>query len=374
MKTAVSQIIITIFMCGDVMTGRGIDQVLPYPSDPRIYEPYLKNAKGYVELAEEANGPILKPVTFSYIWGDALDEMDRLSPDVRLINLETAVTRSDDYLEGKGINYRMHPKNIPVITAAGIDVCALANNHVLDWGHAGLAETLATLKDVKVKSAGAGCNLREAQAPAIVEVAGKGRVIVFSFGSETSGIPPSWAASKDSPGVNRLKDLSEKTVRQIKKSIHAVKQPGDIVIASIHWGGNWGFEISQRQRKFAHRLIDEAGVDVIHGHSSHHVKGIEVYKDKSILYGCGDFITDYEGIGGYEWYRSDLGLMYFASIDAASGKLVDLRMTPTQIRNFKVNLASKAGALWLRDTLNREGEKLGAQVELDKDNALRLQW
>ena len=75
MITTVSQLIITIFMCGDIMTGRGIDQILPHPSDPRIYESYLKNAIGYVKLAERKNGPISQPVNFPYIWGDALDEL-----------------------------------------------------------------------------------------------------------------------------------------------------------------------------------------------------------------------------------------------------------------------------------------------------------
>src|SRR3990170_5081967 len=122
---------ITLFMCGDVMTGRGIDQVLPYPSNPVIHEPFMKNAAGYVELAEAASGPIPKPVDFSYIWGDALNELERMAPDLRIINLETAITKSDDYWD-KGINYRMHPENIPCITVAKIDFCSLANNHILD--------------------------------------------------------------------------------------------------------------------------------------------------------------------------------------------------------------------------------------------------
>ena len=130
--------LITVFLAGDVMTGRGIDQVLPHPGDPLIHEPYMRSAIGYVELAERANGPIQKPVSFSYIWGDALEEWERVGPDLRIINLETSVTTSDDYWEGKGINYRMHPENIPSLTAAKIDHCSLANNHVLDWGYAGL--------------------------------------------------------------------------------------------------------------------------------------------------------------------------------------------------------------------------------------------
>jgi len=366
--------LITIFMAGDVMTGRGIDQVLPHPSDPLIHESYIKNARRYVDIAEKANGPIQKPSDFSYIWGDALEELERVQPDLRFINLETSVTTSNDYWEGKGIHYRMHPENIPSLTAAKIDFCSLANNHILDWGYVGLTETLETLQKANIRSAGAGLNLQEAGTPAVMEVEGKGRVIVFSYGLETSGIPLGWAASEDRSGVNLLKNLSDQTVQQINAKVEAVKQPGDVVVTSIHWGSNWGYEIPPEQTEFAHKLIDEAGVDVVHGHSSHHVKGIEVYKEKIIIYGAGDFLNDYEGIGGYENFRNDLALMYFVSVDPSTGKLVHLDMTPIQIKHFKTNRASKADALWLRDVLNREGNKIGTRVEINHDNTLTLRW
>jgi poly-gamma-glutamate synthesis protein (capsule biosynthesis protein) len=152
-------------------------------------------------------------------------------------------------------------------------------------------------------------------------------------------------------------------LRHIQTKVQEVKRKGDIVVASIHWGSNWGYDIPREQTRFAHRLIDDSGVDIIHGHSSHHVKAIEVYKNKLILYGCGDFLNDYEGIGGYEEFRADLALMYFATLDSSSGKLMGLQMTPTQIRRFKVNRASRADARWLRDTLNREGARYGTRVK-----------
>lgn len=366
--------LITLFLCGDVMTGRGIDQVLPHPSNPRLYELYTESALAYVELAETVNGPIGKPVAFAYIWGDALEELERAAPDVRIINLETAITKSDEHWKGKGVHYRMHPQNIPCITKAKIDCSVLANNHVLDWGYPGLAETLQTLQRANVKSAGAGGNVTEAEAPAVFEVAGKGRVIVFGLGSTTSGIPRRWAATKNQPGVNLLKDLSDKTIRHVAARVQDVKRERDIVVASIHWGDNWGYDIPREQTTFAHKLIDEAGVDVIHGHSSHHPKGIEVYKDKPIIYGCGDFIDDYEGISGYERFRGDLGLMYFVTMDPSNGRLVSFEMTPTQIKHFRVNRASKDDGQWMRDTLGRECAKLGTRVELHKDKRLALRW
>jgi poly-gamma-glutamate synthesis protein (capsule biosynthesis protein) len=184
-----------------------------------------------------------------------------MRPDLRIINLETSVTTSDEFWQGKGINYRMHPKNVPCLSQAKID----------------------------------------------------------------------------------------------------------------HWGGNWGYEIPKAHRTFAHKLIDEAGVDVIHGHSSHHVRPIEVYRGKLILYGCGDFINDYEGIGGYEDFRDDLALMYFPRLSSTTGQLIDLQMTPLQIKRFRLQRASKMDARWLRDTLNRYSGQFGSQVELNEDDRLYLQ-
>ena len=109
------------FLCGDVMTGRGIDQILWHPSKLQIHEPSVRDARDYVALAEQANGRISKPDS-SYVWGDAIHELDRAAPDVRAINLETSVTRSDDYWKGKGINYRMHPDHTACLSAARIDV------------------------------------------------------------------------------------------------------------------------------------------------------------------------------------------------------------------------------------------------------------
>ena len=363
---------IKLFLCGDVMTGRGIDQILPHPGNPTLYEGYMKSAAGYVELAEEANGPIPKPVDFSYIWGDALAELRLRKPDLRIINLETAITRSNDVQE-KAVNYRMNPDNIPCITAADIECCALANNHVLDWGYQGLAETLDTLRKAGIKTTGAGANIEEARVPVVMPVSGKGRVLVFSFGSETSGIPWSWAATAGKPGVNLLPDFSLKAVRAIRDQIGGLKRTGDIVVASIHWGGNWGYQVPHEQQEFAHWLIDDAGADIVHGHSSHHAKGIEVYQGKLILYGCGDFLNDYEGISGHEAYRGDLSLMYFASVEPGDGKLVKLDMVPMQMKRFRLNHASRKDAVWLKEVLDREGGKFKSGVEFVADTLI-LRW
>jgi poly-gamma-glutamate synthesis protein (capsule biosynthesis protein) len=234
---------VNLFLAGDVMTGRGVDQVLPHPSEPVLYESYVRDAREYVELAERANGHIERPVEFAWIWGDALAMLGRAEPDARIVNLETSVTRSDEYWEGKGINYRMHPDNVECLTTAGLDCCVLANNHVLDWGFAGLEETLATLHRADLRTAGAGRNAAESRAPAIIDLGCGSRVLVFAYGLASSGIPRSWAAPANGPGINLLPARPGEAESVVAGAIAAYRRQGDIVVASIHWGDNWGYDI-----------------------------------------------------------------------------------------------------------------------------------
>ena len=268
----------------------------------------------------------------------------------------------------------MNPANVPILTAASIDCCCLSNNHVLDYRYTGLTDTTETLKRASIAFAGAGENEAEARTPAIIKAAGRGRVIVVSLGSVTSGIPRVWAAGPSRPGVNLLPDLSERTASEVASQAKAYKRPGDVVVASIHWGGNWGYRISEDERSFARRLIDTGAIDVVHGHSSHHPKGLEVHGGKLILYGCGDFIDDYEGISGHEEYRDDLVLMYLAGVQADTGKLIHLTLVPFRIKNFRLNRSSKDDTLWLRDVLNREGRQFGTRVDLTQRGVLDLSW
>lgn len=365
---------VTLFLCGDVMTGRGIDQVLPHPGEPHLLEPFMRSALGYVELAERASDPIARPVDFAYVWGDALAALERVRPNARIVNLETAVTAAGDAWPGKRIHYRMHPGNVPCLTAAKIDCCVLANNHAMDWGRGALAETLDTLHRAGVRTAGAGRDAVEAASPAVIESPGGGRLLVFAFGSKSAGVPGNWAAAEDRAGVNYIDNLSAHAADAIARQVQAVKRDGDIVVASIHWGSNWDYEVSPAERAFAHRLIEAGGVDVVHGHSSHHPRAIEIHRDRVILYGCGDFLNDYEGIGGYESYRPDLCLMYLPTLDATTGKAVSFGLVPMQIRRFRLNRPRHDDACWLEQRLNREGQRFGTRVERLADDCFRLLW
>lgn len=355
-----------IFLAGDVMTGRGIDQALRYSVEPVLYEPYVKDARDYLFLAERRNGELDLPLSYSYVWGDALKIWDQRNPHLRLINLETSITTHDEPWPDKSIHYRMHPKNVQLFTVAGIDHCSLANNHVLDWDRQGMEETIRSLQESKMAFSGAGLNQQEAAEPSIFNVGDK-RVLIFSYGSPGSGIPESWAAKNGRSGVNFLPAFNEAQFREVQKNISAYKEEGDIIIFSIHWGPNWGYNIPEAHRRFAHLLVDKAGVDLIYGHSSHHPMGIEVYNNKLILYGAGDFINDYEGISGYEKYRGELSLMYFPNLDPVTGDLLKLEMVPMEIKKLSLHRASEKDAAWLQKVLDRESRKLGVEINLKND-------
>jgi poly-gamma-glutamate synthesis protein (capsule biosynthesis protein) len=360
---------ITLFLCGDVMTGRGIDQILAHPCPPGIQEPCVRDARDYVALAEQANGPITRPVAPAYIWGDAIAELKRIAPDARIVNLETSVTTSDDFWPGKGIHYRMHPRNIDCLTAAGIDVCVLANNHVLDYGRAGLDETIATLTEAGLKVAGAGASIHHAREPATIDLNDRGRILVFAVGAENSGISRAWAATAVSSGVDLLRDFSDATADELLDRVRRRKQQGDVAVVSVHWGDNWGYEVPSAHVRFAHRLLD-GSVDLIHGHSSHHPRPVEIYRNKLVLYGCGDFISDYEGIAGYDEFRDDLVVMYFPRLDPAAGELVDLRMTPLRIRRMQLMRPSAQERDWLRERLANVSSDFGCDVTIGPEDSM----
>ena len=295
--------LVTVFLCGDVMTGRGVDQILPHPSDPPIHEAFVSDARTYVALAEEVNGPIPRRVELAYIWGDALAELQHVAPDARIVNLETSVTRSDDAWP-KGINYRMHPANVGCLTAAGIDVCVLANNHVLDYGYAGLVETLETLHRDGLKTAGAGRTLGEARQPAVVDVAADCESRCPWLRNRDERHSPSWAAAEDLPGTDVLFDLSEETAaatqRVSEQSSAARTSPSPRSI-----GAAIGATMSARARALCtpadRRRRRHRPRPLVASSSAN--RGLS---GRLILYGCGDFINDYEGIWGHEKYRTTL--------------------------------------------------------------------
>ncbi|WP_374760449.1 CapA family protein [Nocardia cyriacigeorgica] len=358
---------VTVLLGGDVMLGRGVDQILPRPGRPELREPWVHDARSYVEAAERVNGPIPRPVAVDWPWGEVPRVLDDLAPDLRLLNLETAITADGDFDPDKGIHYRMHPGNIGALTAIAPSACALGNNHALDFGRPGLLDTLDTLAGAHVQAVGAGRDLATARTPAILPLSNGRRALVVSVGARSSGVPRSWAAGADRPGLWWIDHPGARGAEEIAAELSAHRRTGDVLIVSVHWGPNWGYGISRSEQEFARRLI-EAGVDIVHGHSAHHPRPIEVYRGKAILYGCGDVIDDYEGIGGHESYRPELRLLYLVTVDGGT----TVRMLPLCVRRIQLRRAGSPETRWLRDRLADISAPFGTRVRLDEDDLLTI--
>lgn len=357
-------------------------------------------------------------VNGEYLWKDYLSLRIQPPPDVKIVNLETALTKTIDNKDvptEKGINYHLHMDNFDPIFRRYIEeghgeeteeqsdkkseetnevsvipvVIALANNHIMDFGHQAFAEeTLPFLEECeqlpkyhnKLFFVGVGRDLKSASKPAIIQrtdsslssrdnIRDSDTICIVAAGSMDSGIPRDWGARKSSEGVLLLPRLhSEAGVTEalaiIKSSLsqHNIpvnsggtnKKNKPLIIASIHFGPNWAYRYgddgqSYRQQ-FAHALIDECGVDLIHGTSSHHIRGMEVYKGKLIIYGAGDLINDYEGfsnIGDEDFVEH--GAFFIVDICKDDHTLNGLTLIPTVMNRLQLQLLcpiDKTRYLW----------------------------
>lgn len=352
---------LTLLLCGDVMLGRGLDQLLAHPGDPTLHERHVRDAAEYVALAERRSGPIPRPVDDTWPWGVALAEIEGSRSAVLVLNLETSVTLSADFAPGKEIHYRMSPGNLGALVAVRPDVCVLANNHVGDFGRLGLEETLGRLAALDMRTAGAGLDRAVAEAPAVVAKDGMPTVSVLGCAHASSGVPAAWAAGDDRAGVALLPDLAEAGAARLAGAIEAEKSRGRVVVVSVHWGSNWGYDVPEDQVRFAHLLVD-AGADVVHGHSSHHPRPVEVYRDRLVLHGCGDFVNDYEGIRSMERYRGDLRLLHRVRLQP-DGTLAGLELVPFLSRRLRLERAPSTDVDWLTQVLDRESRRFGVRLE-----------
>jgi len=344
----------TYRMCflGDVMLGRLVDQVLP----SHVEAP--EDAMHAHMLFRVRNPKVKLPVEHKYVWGDVLEDIK--SADVRLVNLETSVTTHPVKYPGKAFNYRMHPDNLQSLKEAHIEYCSMANNHTLDFSVQGLYDTLSSLTKRDIAWAGAGKDITEASKPAVFTAKGK-KIACFSMADHYNF----WAAGPNTPGTNFLDvdSFKKEDIDKIKEQVKEVraKENPDIVVWSLHWGGNYCWQPSKEKQDFAHRLIDECGVDIIHGHSSHHIQGIEVYKGKPIIYGCGDFVDDY---AVDQEYRNDLSFAYFVEWNSKDKRVEKIELVPTKVECCQVVKAAHEDKKWLLRTLQKLCQPFQTQVGL----------
>ena len=346
----------TLSLTGDVMLGRLIDQLMPeHVENAHDAASAEKFIEAYPTDLSKGN------YTPSSPWSTTLPLLT--TSDLTLINLETSVTTSNTPWPDKVFNYRMHPANLaPILHAGGINYAGLANNHTLDFGIKGLRETINTLKEANVAFAGIGESAHEACKPAVLHLSKAGHeneheVHVYS----ASDHPRSWESI---PGFHFL-DYTPETRSRLRTLLSSSKKPA-LKIFSVHWGPNYKWSPDSKITSLAHFLIDECGVDIVHGHSAHHVQGVEVYKGKLVLYGCGDFVDDY---AVNREFRNDLGALWrvFVTEDDDGGlKLDRLEVLPTRVEKFGARLLDRMDGdyEWVRERARGLSGEFGTVVRV----------
>lgn len=344
---------ISLAFTGDVMLGRLVDKLFPEHNvdedDEHIAIWKSIHRTKHLEY---------KNLGHKFVWGDTIDLLKKVNGV--FMNLETSIT-THAVKYPKTFNYRVHPSNVKALVEAGVDAVSLANNHVLDYMQEGLQETIHTLERAGIAHAGAGRNVMEAREPAVINIR-NARIAMFSY----SDHPREFRASETTGGINWV-DLehADKAYSDIKANIEAHRHAinWDILVFSVHWGYNYSWQVPERFQRLAHKLIDEAGVHIIHGHSAHHIQGIEVYKGCPIIYGCGDFVDDYAVDAEY---RNDYGLLYVAHFSLGDKRCHRLELIPVYISDFQVNCATKDSKpwQWIHSTVKTLSREFGTEVKV----------
>lgn len=336
----------TLLLLGDVMLGRLIDQLLPSSVSAQEDASHAASFR--------RRHPHLSDYTHLSPFGNALPLFQ--SSSLVLANLETAATVYPEPWPNKVFNYRTHPANIRSLVDAGINYVSLANNHTLDFKEQGLLDTVKAIKSAGIAHAGAGETAEEAAKPAVLQLprsnADPLEVHCYSF----SDHPSDWA---NNPLFNHITyDASgrENLKTQLLAPSPTTKSPA-LKVVSLHWGPNYAWIPAPEIRALAKWLVDECDVDLIHGHSSHHVQGVEILQGQHgrkalMVYGCGDFVDDY---AVNERFRNDLSAAWRVSVresstDGREGdgrkklEITKLEVFPNRIKTFQANLLQPGDA------------------------------
>ena len=222
---------------------------------------------------------------------------------------------------GKGIHYRMHPANVRAWPRRASTAACWPTTTCSTGGGAGCARRCRPGMPARL-TAGAGADRDAALGAGGLALPGEGRVLVFALrhreqrrAAELGRRAAAIRASPCCPTCRKPPPAS------LADSVARRRSPA-IAWSCRSTGATTGAtRCRAEQREFAHRLIDFGAADVVHGHSSHHPMAIEVHAGKLILYGCGDFINDYEGIGPQGSLRDDVACLYIATLSLGKGRL-----------------------------------------------------
>ncbi len=204
--------------------------------------------------------------------------------DLTMVNLETAITDRGEPAEGKAYHFRSPASSFQALRAAGVDVVGMANNHALDYGPVGMADTFEAISESGMPTLGIGHNAAEAFRPYLTTIRGQ-RVAVFAA---TDWLEPAlvglWAASDTQPGLAFCIDPS-----RLLSAVSSTRPHVDTLVVFLHWGVETTHCASPEQHSLAQALIG-VGADIIVGSHAHRVFGAGHVGNALVAYGLGNFV------------------------------------------------------------------------------------
>jgi poly-gamma-glutamate capsule biosynthesis protein CapA/YwtB (metallophosphatase superfamily) len=290
---------VRLALAGDTMLGRKVGEALERRPPQSLVEPEL------LEIVREA--------------------------DLFVLNLECCISERGEPV-AKTFNFRAPPAAVELLLHLGVDCVTLANNHALDYGTDALLDTLEHLRAAGIAWAGAGANIEEARAPAVVD-----GLAVVAFADHERGA----AAGPDRPGIAYI-DLDDDLPDWLLQNARGA-------LVTPHWGPNMTSEPVAHVRAAA-QTLRAAGATLVAGHSAHVFHGVE----GNVLYDLGDFLDDYRVD---RLLRNDLGLLFFIDLERSR-----LEAVPLKLEYCYTRLARGKERAWIHAHFRAACAALGTEV------------
>lgn len=268
-------------------TGSGATPTTPPPAEPGQL---VLTFAGDVHFAERTTALLDDPASaFGPVTGVFAES------DLTIVNLETAVTTRGT-AEPKQYLFKAPPSAYQAVRAAGVDAVSLGNNHVLDYGRVGLADSVTHAAAAGVPVFGAGATAAQAWAPWLVEV--NRTKLAFIGISQVHELESSWVATDARAGVAHARD-AERSAQAVRDAA----QQADFVVVYMHWGREGRDCPTAEMRTFA-QLLADAGADLIVGTHAHLLLGDGWLGDTFVAYGLGNFLWWWN-----DAYSNDTGVL-----------------------------------------------------------------
>lgn len=203
--------------------------------------------------------------------------------DLAVVNLETAVTTSGSPAS-KTFVFRAPPTAFAALRGGGVDVASMANNHGLDYGAAGLRDSIAAARRYHFPLVGIGLDAKQAYRPFRRTIKGQRISVIGATQVLDAELVSSWTAGRDKPGLASAKDVS-----RLVQEVRAARRTSDTVVVFLHWGIELEQCPSSDQKTLAKQLV-AAGADVVVGGHAHRVQGAGRMGNALVGYGLGNFV------------------------------------------------------------------------------------